>query len=85
METQIIVTIKQDGKKVEEKRWEEEESYPGYHIYSDDDEEITEEEAERQAAVSDLADICEYLEEKDVIAIKLIIQRARKRKERAGE
>lgn len=84
METQIIVTIKQDGKKVEEKRWEEEENHPGYHIYSDDDE-TTEEEAERQAVASDLANVCEYLEEKDVIAIKLIIQRARKRKERAGK
>lgn len=83
METQIVVTIKQNEKKVEEKRWEEEESHPGYHIYSDDD--ITEEEAERQAVASDLANVCEYLEEKDVIAIKLIIQRARKRKERAGE
>lgn len=82
METQITVTIKQDGKEVTTKNWKEEENDPRYHICSDN-EEVTEEEAEKQAAVSDLADVCEYLEEKDIIAIKIMAQKARKRKERS--
>ena len=55
----------------------------GYTIYSDDDKELTEDEAERYAVASDLANVCDYLEESEVIKIKLIIQKALARKERA--
>lgn len=48
-----------------------------------DDKKITEDEAERYAVVSDLADVCDYLEDSEVIKIKLIIQKAQARKERA--
>ena len=44
---------------------------------------MTEDEAERYAAASDLANVCEYLEDSEVIKIKLIIQKAQARKERA--
>lgn len=54
----------------------------GFTIHSDD-EEMTEAEAERYAAASDLANVCEYLEDSEVIKIKLIIQKAQARKERA--
>ena len=54
----------------------------GYTIHSDD-EELTEEEAERYAVASDLANVCDYLEDSEVIKIKLIIQKAQARKERA--
>lgn len=55
----------------------------GYTIYSGG-EEITETEAERYAVASDLANVCDYLEESEVIKLKLIIQKAQARKERAG-
>lgn len=42
--------------------------------------EITEEEKERQAVVSNLANICEYLTDSEVIKIKLIIAKAEKRR-----
>ncbi len=54
----------------------------GRTIHSDN-EEITESEAERYAVASDLANVCEYLEDSEVIKIKLIIQKAQARKERA--
>ncbi len=43
---------------------------------------ITQEEEERFAVVSDLSDVCEYLEDSEVIKIRLIIQKAAARKER---
>lgn len=55
----------------------------GHKIYSEDDNELTEDEAERYAVASDLANVCDYLEESEVIKIKLIIQKALARKERA--
>lgn len=83
METQITITIKQDGKEATTKKQEVEDANTfEYHAPSITDKEITEEEMEKQAAVSDLADVCEYLEEKDIIAIKIMAQKARKRKER---
>ncbi|RKI94305.1 hypothetical protein D7V94_01820 [Parablautia intestinalis] len=48
--------------------------------YLADNEEVTEEEAERYAVASDLANVCEYLEESEVIKIRLIINKAEKRK-----
>ncbi|MCM1217237.1 MAG: hypothetical protein NC548_22280 [Lachnospiraceae bacterium] len=88
METQITITIKQDGQTVaglgvEKTPDNEGGAAAGYKIYSDDDKDITEGEAERYAAASDLANVCEYLEDSEVIKIKLIIQKAQARKERA--
>lgn len=54
-------------------------------VYYDDAKEITEDEAERYAVASDLANVCDYLEDSEVIKIKLIIQKAQARKERAEE
>lgn len=55
----------------------------GHTAYLNDDEDITEEQAERYAVASDLANVCDYLEDSEVIKIKLIIQKAQVRKERA--
>lgn len=41
-------------------------------------------EDERDALVSDLANCCEYLEESEVIKIRLIVSKAQKRKEMDG-
>lgn len=42
---------------------------------------FTPEEAERYKVASDLATVCDYLEDSEVIKIKLIIRRAQARKE----
>lgn len=88
METQITITIKQDGQKVAglgigEKTPDNESDAVAGRIIRSDNEEITESEAERYAVASDLANVCEYLEDSEVIKIKLIIQKAQARKERA--
>lgn len=41
-------------------------------------------EDERDALVSDLANYCEYLEESEIIKIRLIVSKAQKRKEMDG-
>ncbi len=93
IEVTTKITIKEDGEILREVKQAaampmvpDNESKPaaGYIIYSDDDdEEITEQEAEQYAVASDLANVCEYLEDSEVIKIKLIIQKAQARKERA--
>lgn len=45
--------------------------------------ELTEDEAQRYAVASDLANVCEYLEDSEVIKIRLIVSKAQARKERA--
>lgn len=57
----------------------------GYTIESDDDLEVTEAEEERYAVASDLADVCDYLSDSEVIKIRLFIQKAQARKERGEE
>lgn len=83
--TKITITIEQDGQTVAglatgaetpENREAENADFPQRG-------EMTEAEAERYAAASDLANVCEYLEDSEVIKIKLIIQKAQERKERA--
>lgn len=91
----VTITIKEEGNTLTEVEKTasisintqnmESDAAAGYTIYSDDDPEISEEEAERHAVVSDLADVCDYLEEKEVIKIKLIIRKAQERKERDGK
>ncbi len=44
--------------------------------------EMTEAEADRYAVASDLANVCEYLEDSEVIKIRLIVNKAQARKER---
>ncbi len=47
-----------------------------WHIESDED------ETERHVVVSDLANVCEYLDDSEIIKIRLMIQKAEARKER---
>lgn len=44
---------------------------------------MTQEEAERYEAASDLANYCEYMEEAELIKLKLLVERCKARKERA--
>lgn len=86
METQITITIKQDGQPVAglgigKTPNNERDAAAGLDVNSD--QEITEDEAERYAVASDLANVCDYLEDSEVIKIKLIVQKAQARKERA--
>lgn len=78
-ETQITITVRSDGNS----------ETPCVTVNNaqqvQQDEEIanyTPEEQERFAVTSDLANVCEYLEESEVIKIKLIIQKCNARKER---
>lgn len=43
--------------------------------------EYTQEEAERYKTASDLANVCEYLEDSEIIKIRLIISKCEARKE----
>lgn len=87
------LTIKEDGEIVREVNKHastiipdnESDAAAGHTVYSDSDKELTEDEAERYAVASDLANICDYLEDSEVIKIKLIIQKAQARKERAEQ
>lgn len=78
---EILIEVRQAADDVQQDNENDEEA--GYTIYSDDDpddQELTEAEEERYAVASDLANVCEYLEESEVIKIKLIIQKAQERK-----
>ncbi len=83
--TKITITIEQDGQTVAGLATGEKTQENRVAENADFSErgEITEDEAERYAAASDLANVCEYLEDSEVIKIKLIIQKAQARKERA--
>lgn len=76
-EVTISITVKGDGEVVTES------SQMAAGVQYDPNEEMAEEDAERYAIVSDIADVCDYLEDSEVIRIKLIIQKAKARKERA--
>lgn len=80
-ETQITVTIKQDGQIVAEMGAGNGETTKKEYKRPEI-EQMTEQEAEKYNIVSDLADVCEYLEESEVIKIRLIISKAQKRRER---
>ncbi len=87
--TEITIRIEEDGEVLTEVKQaagaqdNENAVAAGYTIYSDDDPEVPEAEAERYAVASDLADVCDYLEESEVIKIRLIIQKAQARRERS--
>ena len=46
--------------------------------------EVTQEEEQRFTVASDLANVCEYLEDSEVIKIRLIVNKAQARKDRAA-
>lgn len=84
IQVMTTITVKEDGEIAAEAKQaagapDNEKAGAGH---SDGDRETTEGEAERVAVASDLANVCEYLEDSEVIKIKLIIQKARGRKER---
>lgn len=89
-EIQITTTIilKKDGEILTEVRQaadapdNESEAVLDTHTYQPPSEELTEDEAERYAVASDLANVCDYLDESEVIKIRLIISKAQERKER---
>ena len=87
IQAEIKITIKENGETLTEVKQAagspniESGTAAGYTIHSDN-EEMTEDEAERYAVASDLTNVCEYLEDSEVIKIKLIIQKAQARKER---
>lgn len=87
IEVTTKIIVKEDGEVLAEVKPaagmpdNEDESAAGYTIYSDDD--MTEDEMERAKVASNLANVCEYLKDSEVISIKLIIQKAQARKERA--
>ena len=64
-----------DGKDVKVTKIEEREQPEGM-------EELTQEEAERFETASDIANYCEYLEESELIQLKLIAAKCKARKER---
>lgn len=88
IEVTTKITVKEDGEILAEVKQaadtpdNESNAAAGYIIHSDNDKDITEGEAERYAITSDLANVCEYLEDSEVIKIKLIIQKAQARKGR---
>lgn len=88
IEVTTKITVKEDGEILAEVSQDADQqdnkngAAAGYIIHSDN-EEMTEDEAERYAVASDLANVCEYLEDSEVIKIKLIVQKAQARKERA--
>lgn len=50
---------------------------------SDEEPQFTPEEAERYKTASDLATVCDYLEDSEIIKIRLIISKCEARKEKA--
>lgn len=85
-ETEIKITIRQDGKVVTEMgagTGKTSENGCGNESRAAAGETMTEAEAERYAIASDLANVCEYLEESEVIKIRLIVSKAQARRERA--
>lgn len=81
METQINITIKQDGEIKAEMTagtGETEQAAAGTAAGAP----LTEQEAEKFAIVSDLANVCEYLTDSEVIKVRLLINKAQARKER---
>lgn len=78
-ETQITITVRSDGSGDvphvtvnNTQQGQQEEEITNY----------TAEEQERFAIASDLANVCEYLKDSEVIAIRLIVQKCEARKER---
>lgn len=89
IETNIRVRIKQDGEILQETNCSnndhqgEGDAAAGHREGEEDQErDMSEEEDDRYVVASDLANVCEYLEDSEVIKIRLIVSKAQKRKER---
>lgn len=82
--TKITITIERDGKTAVETTAGEEtpENMGEGSVNFSENGEMTEAEADRYAVASDLANVCEYLEDSEVIKIRLIVSKAQARKER---
>lgn len=82
--TKITITIERDGQTVAGLATGEEtpENREAENADFSERGEMTEDEAERYAVASDLANVCEYLEDSEVIKIRLIASKAQARKER---
>lgn len=84
------ITVKADGEVLAETKQaagapdNESSAAAGDTVYSAT-EEVTEEQAERYAVASDLAEVCDYLTESEVIKIRLIISKAMERAQREGK
>ena len=78
----ITITIEEDGKVEAQLGIGTDEKTQRQTIEPETEEvEITAEEKERLDLASDLANCCEYLEDSEVIKIRLIIAKCQKRKE----
>ncbi len=78
------ITVKENGETIVESKQAaggpDNASEAAAGIYSSDNTQIAEEDAERYNLVSDLANICEYLTDSETIKIRLIINKAQERK-----
>lgn len=87
-ETQITITIKEDGAAtVIQNMAAGQTETPENELAAvvgeiDSGAPMSESEAERFAVASDLANVCEYLEDSEVIKIRLIVSKAQARKEK---
>jgi len=73
------VTIEiDDGKDVKVTKIEDKQQEQSVNM-----EELTQEEAERFETASDMANYCEYLEESELIQLKLLVAKCKARKERS--
>lgn len=83
------ITVKEDGEILAETKQAacapDNESNAAAVLQQESVEEITEEKAERYAVASDLAEVCDYLTDSEVIKIRLIISKARERVPREGK
>ena len=73
------ITVKEDGEITAEVK--QAAGAPDNETIRPDNGKMTESEAEREAVASDLANVCEYLEDSEVIKIRLIVSRAQARKD----
>ncbi len=84
MKVKVEIEIENDGDKQKivsagiEQDPEDNETDDG--IEQIEEQEVTPEDAERYAAVSDLANCCEYMDDSELIKVKLIVQKCMKRK-----
>lgn len=83
------ITVKENGEVLAETKQAagapDSESSAAAVLQQESVEEITEEKAERYAVASDLAEVCDYLTDSEVIKIRLIVSKVRERAQREGK
>lgn len=83
------ITVKGDGEILTETKQaagtQGSESSTAAALQQKSGEEITEEQEERYAVASDIAEVCDYLTDSEVIKIRLIVSKARERAQREGK